>query len=397
MAKPTILAFGKGMRRPWIVGERNGLTAADNAYEFFLYCRDIGKTDHVYFVTTRAVRNTLANKDFVVSFGSLEHIALLLVAEAAVYSCDMRDCLSSYYPYILVGLWRNRIKYNLGHGSTGLKKDDGEYFKRINRQSAPLAPNLLTEASARSRDILANMVADIPIVVTGLPRHDYLARNKHRAWKENWVICLTFRSRLWHASEADFLTSNVAADLSAILQNSDFCDEMRRQGASVTVLLHHEYLSHRDTIAAIIPERVEVVGMNEGVAEVLLRSSVLITDHSSVAFEMLQLERPVFFFWPRTPPASDDVCDQTFSESEVAEIGRICRSPSELAHHLRRHHLDPAATATHREMHARKYLEFSDDNNSQRCYQALESAIAKRSGSTSETAQAVRLGAISSC
>ncbi len=369
-----MLGLRPGSRRPWIVGERNGQTASDNSFAFFLYCRDELKTDHVYFATSAHVRAQLADKRFIVAFGSLEHTRLCLVAEAAVFSCDMRDCLSTHLQLPLFKLWENRVKFNLSHGSTGLKQDD-LYFAFLTRFK-PLAPTIWSECNERSREVTLQSLPDADVVVTGFPRYDYLVRNVRPLARENWVICLTFRAKLWHASTSDFANSGVFADLLDILREPVFREEMRRQGASVTVLVHHEYLQHRAVFADAIPENVEVVGMNEGVADLLLRSSLLITDHSSVAWDMLVIERPVFFYWSDQNSTSDEHHPgRGFTDDDVAALGTICRSPAELTLGLSEHYREPAKHAAHRAALDTRYLAFADDKNSERCYQVLETKL----------------------
>ncbi len=382
------------LRRPtWIIGERNGTGASDNSYHLFLYCRDRTRSTHVYFVVRGAQRRELSDLRYVVRYGSLRHYILCWNAQAAIFNCDLRDCLplellrvearlfkaalSDVLPKGLAGRlleqWRRRFKVNLSHGFEGIK--NGAAYARlfVGTLAEPALVHTATRISQRVRR--QQYPARVKVVLTGVPRHDELQRMAGRApASEHWVVMLTFRASSWHAGAARLSHAQHLVDYSVLLRHPGFRQLVESRKARVTALVHHEYAQDW-AVFADLPGYVEVRAMSQGAVELCAGATLLITDYSSLAFDFLAMIKPVVFFWSDREALFAEYGEPELPMSEIERIGPVCRTVDEVVAAIAGTAAEGDAEHARRRVVAESHFPYLDQDNCRRCHEVISQEV----------------------
>ncbi|EAI4441865.1 capsular biosynthesis protein, partial [Campylobacter lari] len=135
------------------------------------------------------------------------------------------------------------------------------------------------------------------VVLTGFARHDSLLKNNKTNTRQI-LIMPTWRKKLAHLDEESiqklFLQSEYFLKYNSLLNNSKLKQ------------IHNEYLydvvfnPHPFIIPYLekfnIPDYIKVADKNESLQKLFCNSSLMITDYSSVAFEMAYLKKPIIYY-----------------------------------------------------------------------------------------------------
>jgi CDP-glycerol glycerophosphotransferase (TagB/SpsB family) len=142
------------------------------------------------------------------------------------------------------------------------------------------------------------------VALTGLPRHDRLVRQGANKPGRNILIMPTWRSSLTSnyfnpdghlAKNPEFIHSDFYKTWLKLLKESDLNLVAKKYNYNIIFFLHAGLKPYIEDFRA---EQVAAMGHDdvESIQDLFLNASVLITDFSSVAFEMAYLERPVLYY-----------------------------------------------------------------------------------------------------
>jgi len=219
----------------------------------------------------------------------IETYVLALQAQVHVISHGLHDvptCASRH---------SRALKVRLGHGLTALKKTKPPPLRSL--ESANRVFGLVPVSSDFER---ANKrtwsIPDERIVVTGLPRFDELVRRSLEVdTKERTVLYMpTWREWLPRSAEevkrSEFLTR-----VQGFLGSTRLQEVLEKHDLVLEVYLHRLL---RDEVAQLIEARgrVRLLPTRVDVQAHLAKARALITDYSSVTWDMLYLGRPVLFY-----------------------------------------------------------------------------------------------------
>ncbi len=378
------------LRQPtWIIGERAGTGASDNGYHLFLYCRDRARSNHVYFVLRGAQRRDLSDRRHVVRYGSLRHYILCWNAQAAIFNCDLRDCLPPDLLKVeaaifeaapgavlakglsrrLLARWRQRFKVNVSHGFEGL--ENGAAYARlfVGTLTEPALVHTATRITQQVRR--QQFPARVNVVLTGVPRHDELQRMAgEAAAAEHWVVALTFRGSSWHAGAARLSHAQHLVHDSALLRHPGFRRLVESRKARVAALVHHEH-SKEWALFADLPGYVEVQSMSQGALELCAAATLLITDYSSLAFDFLAMIKPVVFFWSGADALVAEYGEPELSMSEIERIGPVCKTADEVVASIARTAAEGETEHARRRAVAESHFPYLDQENCRRCHEVI--------------------------
>lgn len=142
------------------------------------------------------------------------------------------------------------------------------------------------------------------ILDTGFTRHDNLILNESEQEKVI-LIMPTWRSYLsgkilstgLHAKSENFENSEYYKRFSSLLMNEDFLDLIDKKGFTVKFVLHPGFKMYGDLFQKCESKRVEVINqISVSYSDLLKKSSILVTDYSSVFFDFSYMKKPCLFF-----------------------------------------------------------------------------------------------------
>jgi len=283
---PLLRAVGM-VRGTWMIGEMP-YRARDNGAKFFRYVRTEHPRRRAFFVVDPDSPDAelIADLGNVVGYRTKEHARVSLEAKRLVGTHHFENILPSWHRAVTD---RARgIRVFLQHGVMGTKNMVDLYGV-----GTGLMADHFVVSSVFEKEMIVNDFGYRPgqVAVTGLPRFDSLLDGSQQVERRILVVP-TWRD--WLFSEADILESEYFEQWRRFLTDERLRHGLSEAGVSMTFMLHPNLRRHSHLFAI---EGVEVRTLGDVDLQVLLkRSSMLITDYSSVGFDFSFLHRPVAYF-----------------------------------------------------------------------------------------------------
>ncbi len=274
--------------------------AQDNGFYFFRHCmendmeRKMNRS--IYFVIDKRQpdyqERLLPYQDHVIQFMSLRHMVYLLAARLLISS----DSKAHAYAWrakesIILPRMMNRKKLVfLQHGVIALKRVEF-YSKGTN------AVNLFVTSNQREHDIIVQEMAYPPedVIITGLARWDVL---RDAGWEERHVLVMpTWRNWLEEVSDAAFVTSDYYKNYMALLNDPRLADLLEREDLYLDFYIHPKFRDYLSNFHIAGGGRVRLIPFgSEPLNQLIMGCKLLITDYSSVCWDVYYQAKPVLFY-----------------------------------------------------------------------------------------------------
>ena len=282
-----------------LVYEKFCMMAQDNGYYFFKYCMDHEEekrqNNHIYYVITKYApdRKKLdAYQSHLVDFMSIRHMIYMIAAELLV-STDTRNHLYAMRQRgsILKRYLRKKPLVFLQHGVTALKKVDFFYGKGKSGSC-----NLFVVTSDFEKKIVEDYFgyAEDEIVNSGFARWDVL-EDKSEGLREI-LIMPTWRAWLENVTLEEFKESDYFHNYMALLNSPRFHCFLEKNDLLANFYLHSKFREFIQDFS-VESDRIRLIVFGEEPAnELMMRCKMLVTDYSSVCWDVFYLDKPVVFF-----------------------------------------------------------------------------------------------------
>lgn len=282
-----------------LVFEKACAMAQDNGYYFFKYCMDNNMEKelgyNIYYVIDRNAPDRVKIEkysDNIIDFMSTKHMAYALAADLLV-STDARQHI---YPQrrkgsILFHFVKRAKLVFLQHGVTAMKKVDFFY----GRQGGGRCEAFITTSEYEQKIIVDNFgytAKEAPI--TGFARWDVLEDKSQNS--REILIMPTWRSWLDDATDEIFMESDYYKHYTRLLQSPKLEKMLEEEDLYLNFYLHTKF---RDYISNfnIHGDRIKLMTFGETpLNELMMRCKLLVTDYSSVAWDVFYQKKPVVFF-----------------------------------------------------------------------------------------------------
>ena len=282
-----------------LVSEKFASMAQDNGYYFFKHCMDENEEAYlnkkIYYIITKDSPDHYKvdpYKKNVINFMSIRHMiytqaADLIVSSDSRYHTYAMQCRHSIFNRYL------RIKkfVFLQHGVIALKKVDNFYGKGM-RGGCDL---FVVSTNAEKQTIIDYFGYEPDEVInTGLPRWDVL-QDKSEGTREI-MIMPTWRNWLDSVPDKDFEESDYFRHYMGLLNSERFSNILEKYDLQVNFYLHAKFQEYAENFKAV-SKRIHLISFGEvAVNEMLMRCRMLITDYSSVSWDVLYQDKPVLFY-----------------------------------------------------------------------------------------------------
>lgn len=284
--------------KAWLLTD-NEVRADDNAEHFYRYIQSNHKNINAYFILNKnsCDWSRLKSQGFkLIKFGGLFHRLALLNA-TMLLSSHANPAIINFLPRKHFSDMLNYKFVFLQHGIT--KDDQSEWL------NSRKIDYLVTAAQHEYADIAENgryRYTSVETVLTGFPRYDNLVQPEYDHKK---ILILP----TWRKSLAGELLSKTSKRVKNKLFNqSEFCKQWsqflnseeldklsRKYGYSILFYPHPNLVDYLDDMK--IPSHIEIGTFgSESFQEVFKKASVLITDFSSVAFDVAYMSKPIIYF-----------------------------------------------------------------------------------------------------
>lgn len=285
---------GKNYKQIWAICERKG-EARDNGYHFFKYMTQNHPEQKCVYVIDKNCSDYRKVRGLgeIIQFGSLKHWLLY-------FNCPYLISSQRFLPNAYMGTLLERTKLSdpahvfLQHGITINKP---EYLKADRWKVS-----LFTTATPQETEFVKKELgySDESVACTGFARFDAL--HDFEVKKNRILVMPTWRKWLGLKSEAnselttDLKSSDYIKNWKSLLKSEELSRLIRDYKLEVIFIPHpnmRDLLNPKDIAGSEIvianPENADLQGL-------LKSSEMIITDYSSVFFDMAYMKKPVIFF-----------------------------------------------------------------------------------------------------
>ena len=348
----------------WIGYEKFSETAQDNAYYFFDYCYKNSMHKNYYYVIKEKSKDFEKLKDknnrilIHMSFKYMVYIyaaKLLISSESKGHCYDLRIQKGN----IKKALDKKRIVF-LQHGVIGFKKID--FFSK---KKNPM--NLFVASSEVEKKILKKYFNynDEEIIVTGLCRWDFI---KDKSCNENREILImpTWRSWMDGLSEEKFVESEYFLKYCELLTTDKLTKLIDKYNVKINFFLHPKFKKYIDKFDNI-DSKINIYRFGDvNLNEILMKSSLLVTDYSSIAWDMYYQKKPVIFY--QFDLESYNKYQGSYSEIDIKEIGDQDFEVDSLILNINKYINNNYKEEYIYGKNRNKYFKYIDNNNCTRTY-----------------------------
>ena len=285
-------------RRPiWLISDRYDL-ADDNGEAYFLFLQKHHPyAVKSYFVLAEGSRDYQRMNEIgpVVSYGSQEHKLLYLTAQCVVSSHADKYVTQPFEQQN--ALYKDLVAQKpfvfLQHGV--IKDDMSGWLNRYNKNFYGFITT--TEPEYVSLLQCKYFYTENEVWLTGLPRHDRL----YNAPEKLITIMPTWRRHLLSGQNQDnhwialpgLETSNYVSFYRALLNDPTLHSAALKYGYTIAFKPHPAFMDYLSAFSA--PESISVLDGQMSYRDIFAKSSLILTDYSSVAFDFAYLRKPIIY------------------------------------------------------------------------------------------------------
>ena len=372
---PMILSFFLSIpirlfrRNLWLICERKD-EARDNGYWFFKYLRlNHPEIDTVYAISRNSVDyDKVASLGKVVKFGSFNHWILYFVARWNISSQKegKPNAAVCYFLEVYLGLRKNRIY--LKHGI--IKDYQRWIFNDVSKLS------YLCCASKQERDYILKEFGykEEQLKLVGLCRFDNLL-TQHTI-KKQILVMPTMRE--WLKQEGSemktiegvktFNESNYFKTWNAFLHSLDILKLLHLYNLKLIFYLHpvmQKYVQY----FGYIDENIIIASYKDfDMQQLLMESSCLITDYSSIFFDFAYMRKPLLYYQFDEEIYRKMHYQQGYFDYDINGFGPVKRQLAELINELDRICNNEFAIDKKYKDRINSFFEFNDSNNCLRTF-----------------------------
>lgn len=286
-------------KRIMLVYEKYCYMAGDNGYEFFKYCmeNDMEKflNRKIYYVIDKKspdYQKVKKYKKHVLNFMSVKFIAYMLAAKLLV-SSDVRSHAyawrhrSSIIDHVIL----KKKHIFLQHGVTAMKKVDNIFGKSKNNPT-----NLFIVTSDEEYDIVSKYFGynKNEIALTGFARWDVLEDKS--SGRRDILVMPTWRNWLDDVDSDTFKDSDYYKNYMQLLNSKRLEKVLKENDVRMNFYIHPKFKNYIGNFQ-IDGERIRLIPFGtEPLNELMMQCNMLITDYSSVCWDVYYMNKPVLFY-----------------------------------------------------------------------------------------------------
>jgi CDP-glycerol glycerophosphotransferase (TagB/SpsB family) len=349
----------------WLISERHG-EARDNGYWMFRYMKEKVPEQKVCYVIDKNAtdRRKIEQYGDVISFGSFQHYVMYLLASKHVSAHVDSDSPNSRVSNFLEthGLLKNKRVF-LQHGITKDRISFGYY-------SVSRADLFVCAAKPEYEFCKSEFgYPDGAVQLLGFARFDGLGIAKQ---KRRILLMPTWRSWLADVSEEEFQNSDYFKMYQNLIADPVLQEQLEDRDCKLVFYPHSDMQKY---ISLFKTESANVMIANAGsydIQALLNESALLITDYSSVAFDMAYMGRPVIYYQFDYAEYRSGQHPEGYFSYERDGFGCICRTQDELIREVVNCMQDDFETMQLYHERQKKFFAGRDKKNCKRIYDAIE-------------------------
>lgn len=297
MAANKLLKKWLSRKNIWLVFEKNSSTAQDNGYYFFKWMYENHPEKQVYYVIKKDSKDYSKlrhMKDRVLTYMSFKHL-LYLAASKLLIAPETRGHVFTWRQQkgrLRQILDKKKLVF-LQHGVTAFKHNDS-----VLDYNSPSAVTKYIVTSKNEQKIIHDglhyPIDDI--FVTGFARWDALVDKAQNNSQKKIFVMPTWRGWLDSISSSEFMETPYYNNYMQLLNSEKLNSLLVSNNVILEFFLHPKFKEYTSDFKSNL-SNIKILDFNKvQVNEKLMESALLITDYSSVSWDMHYLNKPVLFY-----------------------------------------------------------------------------------------------------
>lgn len=357
----------------WILMDRDN-QADDNAEHLYRYISENHPEQDIYF----ALKKTSSD------WKRLEQDGFnLLEFGSSAFESKLKDCakiISSHVDGYITHYFKDNSLLDkdyvfLQHGIT---KDDLSGWLNTKKIAC-----FVTATNPEYHSIVDNTTAykfgKKEVKLTGFPRYDRLLINNNTESKQILImptwrssIVGTYISGTERTRNPDFMKTNYARHWHGFM-NHAILKELNDQGYQIVFAPHPSIQEYMDEFT--VPDFIKIYSYSEGnIQSVFQNTSILITDYSSVAFDVAYLNKAILYYqfdYDEVFSSGNHTYQKGYFDYNRDGFGAVAYNETELLAVLKDLVDNQAKVPDLYQTRIDKTFQFRDSNNCERVYQAI--------------------------
>ena len=357
----------------WILMDRDN-QADDNAEHLYRYISENHPEQDIYF----ALKKTSSD------WKRLEQDGFnLLEFGSSAFESKLKDCakiISSHVDGYITHYFKDNSLLDkdyvfLQHGIT---KDDLSGWLNTKKIAC-----FVTATNPEYHSIVDNTTAykfgKKEVKLTGFPRYDRLLINNNTESKQILImptwrnsIVGTYISGTERTRNPDFMKTNYARHWHGFM-NHAILKELNDQGYQIVFAPHPSIQEYMDEFT--VPDFIKIYSYSEGnIQSVFQNTSILITDYSSVAFDVAYLNKAILYYqfdYDEVFSSGNHTYQKGYFDYNRDGFGAVAYNETELLAALKDLVDNQAKVPDLYQKRIDKTFQFRDSNNCERVYQAI--------------------------
>ncbi len=355
----------------YLVFEKYCVMAQDNGYFFFKYCMEseVEKTfpGKLYYVIDPHAADWKKLKPYrshVVKYLSLRHMIYLLAAHLLI-STDTKGhayVWRSMGSEIKAASYKKKLVF-LQHGVTAFKR--GHFERGTN-----VGCEYFITTSQFEHDIIHNYLGypEDEVPITGFARWDVL-HDKSEGHREI-LMMPTWRTWLDDAENEIFAESDYCKNYMALLNDPKLDELLKEYDVTLNFYLHPKFRKFI-TEFSVVSDHIRLIPFGEEpLNELMMQCSLLITDFSSVAWDVYYMKKPVLFYHFDIEDANKTLGFYMDMKNDL--FGERAETPDELMALIVEYIQNGFQMKDGYKQAHGKYFAYVDDHNSERIWKAIQ-------------------------
>lgn len=213
------------------------------------------------------------------------------------------------------------------------------------------------------------------ICETGLSRfdvlHDFVNKKNRILIMPTWRGWLILKSKRSDDIQSDFIKSEYLEKWTELLNSRRLEEYAKHYGLEIFFYPHRNMQQYLDRFSIINP-LIKIASWKEyDVQELLMTSEMMITDYSSVFFDMVYMKKPVIFFQFDEKDFREHHYAKGWFDYHTTSFGKCCGTTNEVLDELERLIKDQYKVSQAYLQEHKNVFTFYDKNNSRRLYNCL--------------------------
>lgn len=362
-----IWSMGLKKKDIWIVTERRA-ECKDNGYYFFRYMREKFPDKHVYYAIDKESDHIAKIESYhnLLYFNSLKHYAYALAATkliGAFLPVGIPDSICFYkFSQLIKGK-----KIFLQHGITK------ENIKSLHYENTK-ASLFICGGKPEARFVEKEFgYPDGSVKYTGFCRYDGLIDQKQGefilfmpTWRQ-WLPSSSFHSEDTAITESVYLER-----INFLLRDKKLHHILREKGLKLFFYPHHELQCYLNMFEEKYSDNIIIASEKDyDVQKLLLECKCLITDYSSVAFDVAYMKKPVIYYQFDEEEYYEKHYPRAYFSYEEMGFGKKCNVEEEVIEELQKIIMGNYVMELCYQKRVENFFTYIDQKNCERVYDAI--------------------------